>query len=194
MNDPIDFDGLTYYWVLSGNQHCYRHSDETGSRYLHRDLWESRHGPIPEGHDIHHLDFNPANNADENHQCLPHGEHSSLHRDAQKNNPFQKTCAFCGASFQSAAPQARFCSERCAHQDHYRNGWSAILDYAKRYRDSHKDEIKVKNEAYRKKNKDVLATKSRERYASNRDRNIAKARAYRDKHKDEINARRRVRT
>jgi len=193
MGAKVEFEGRTYHWGRSGGgYYYYYHSHRDGTHYLHRDIWESANGPIPEGHDIHHIDGNTLNWHIENLRCLPHGKHAHLHRNAQKNNPFQRTCAFCGAPFHSVAPQAKYCSERCAHQDCYRNGWSAILDYAKGYRDSHKDKIKVTQEAYYKKNKDALTAKARERYAANRDKNIAKARAYRAEHKDEINARRRL--
>lgn len=42
---------------------------------LHRAVWESVHGPIPAGCEIHHIDQNPLNNAATNLECLTVGEH-----------------------------------------------------------------------------------------------------------------------
>jgi len=46
---------------------------------LHRDIWEFHNGPIPEGHDVHHIDVNEDNNCVENFELLTHGEHRKLH-------------------------------------------------------------------------------------------------------------------
>ncbi len=46
---------------------------------IHRDIWEFHNGPIPEGHDIHHIDGNENNNYIENFELLSHGEHRKLH-------------------------------------------------------------------------------------------------------------------
>jgi len=43
---------------------------------LHRDMWESAHGQIPAGFDIHHIDGDKANNCIENFECIPKDEHS----------------------------------------------------------------------------------------------------------------------
>jgi hypothetical protein len=47
--------------------------------YLHRELWKSVHGEIPDGHEIHHRDDNPLNNAIDNLECLPLAEHRRRH-------------------------------------------------------------------------------------------------------------------
>lgn len=44
--------------------------------YLHRDVWEASHGPIPQGFDIHHRDGNRANNALSNLELFEKAEHS----------------------------------------------------------------------------------------------------------------------
>ena len=46
---------------------------------LHRYVWEKHNGPIPEGHAIHHVDGDPGNNAIENLECLPRGDHQRAH-------------------------------------------------------------------------------------------------------------------
>lgn len=47
---------------------------------LHRELWEEHHGPIPPGHNIHHIDGNKSNNTIENLECLSVAEHMRMHR------------------------------------------------------------------------------------------------------------------
>lgn len=52
--------------------------------HLHRHVWEQAHGPIPEGHVIHHLDENKSNCELSNLQCLPAGAHMSRHKLGQR--------------------------------------------------------------------------------------------------------------
>jgi hypothetical protein len=84
MDDPahiVVFEGNKYW--LSGGYYV-----RTGPRraplsrptiYLHRAMWESHYGPIPEGCQIHHKDGNSLNNAIDNLQCIERRAHRSLH-------------------------------------------------------------------------------------------------------------------
>lgn len=47
---------------------------------LHEEIWIAAHGPIPEGHDVHHADFDPTNNDLTNLVCLTEAEHKEAHR------------------------------------------------------------------------------------------------------------------
>ena len=50
--------------------------------FYHRYIWEKEYGEIPEGYDIHHVDYlinGKSNNSLENLQCLTKSEHASLH-------------------------------------------------------------------------------------------------------------------
>ena len=47
--------------------------------YLHRAVYESHYGEIAEGHHIHHKDGDDRNNAIENLESVPGGEHLSRH-------------------------------------------------------------------------------------------------------------------
>lgn len=49
-------------------------------KYLHRYVWECNFGVIPEGYDIHHIDFDKRNNDITNLQMLPEREHHRLHQ------------------------------------------------------------------------------------------------------------------
>lgn len=51
----------------------------TGDRQLmHRYVWEKHNGPIPDDHDIHHIDHNRANNVIENLELYSKSEHARL--------------------------------------------------------------------------------------------------------------------
>jgi endogenous inhibitor of DNA gyrase (YacG/DUF329 family) len=61
---------------------------------MHRAVWKSHYGPIPEGCGIHHRDENKANNSIENLELLPLAAHASLHtRQRLAENPkvFEKS-------------------------------------------------------------------------------------------------------
>jgi len=49
------------------------------NEYLHRAIYEDNFGKIPEGFDIHHIDWDPLNNDLKNLTCMRHEEHKSLH-------------------------------------------------------------------------------------------------------------------
>jgi hypothetical protein len=48
-------------------------------KYVHRMVWEKHHGPIPNGHHIHHKDGDKLNNVIENLELLTASEHGCLH-------------------------------------------------------------------------------------------------------------------
>uniref|UniRef100_A0A6H1ZZP5 Putative homing endonuclease n=1 Tax=viral metagenome TaxID=1070528 RepID=A0A6H1ZZP5_9ZZZZ len=54
--------------------------DRTGKQTpIHRVCWETAHGPIPPGHNIHHLDRDTMNHALGNLVCLSLSEHGAIH-------------------------------------------------------------------------------------------------------------------
>lgn len=60
----------------------YRPSPEhirNGVECLHREVWKYHHGPIPDGHHVHHVDENTGNNDISNLECLPGFDHLSRH-------------------------------------------------------------------------------------------------------------------
>lgn len=60
-----------------------------GKRYsMHRFIWESERGKIPDGWDIHHIDGNKENNEIENLECLPKSEHTKKY--SPHNNQYTK--------------------------------------------------------------------------------------------------------
>lgn len=67
----------------------YRSTDRKGTHLMHRYVWETEKGLIPEGYDIHHIDNDRTNNLIGNLECLPKADHTkkySLHHNQYKNN------------------------------------------------------------------------------------------------------------
>ena len=56
-------------------------------RLYHVWFWKQTNGPLPKGHVIHHIDFNPLNNNLNNLQCLTIGEHMKLHHKGIPTGP-----------------------------------------------------------------------------------------------------------
>jgi hypothetical protein len=58
----------------------------TGRRKLHRDVWEYFNGPIPQGYQIHHKDFDTDNNSVDNLVCVSIKEHHKIHKEHDQEN------------------------------------------------------------------------------------------------------------
>lgn len=56
----IEFEGNKYR--LSGRYYRRNRWDQPGPSNLHRAIWESANGAIPDGHDVHHIDGDSFNN------------------------------------------------------------------------------------------------------------------------------------
>ena len=79
---------------------------------LHRYVWEQAHGPIPDGHIIHHRNGDRYDNRLENLECLTHREHSSHHNN---KHPRTKACRVCGETF-TPAPTKRKRAQTCGRE------------------------------------------------------------------------------
>lgn len=79
------------------NNRGYYHiiSTEEGNLFkkLHRLIYESEYGPIPEGHVIHHLDGNKLNNDLDNLIMMDAHEHNVLHKKGKNNPRYGKKCS-----------------------------------------------------------------------------------------------------
>lgn len=65
-------------------------------KYLHRLVWEERHGTIPDGHVIHHECGTKDCVNVEHLVCMPHGEHTVLHKISRTGR--QTVCRRCGGT------------------------------------------------------------------------------------------------
>jgi hypothetical protein len=90
----IVYKGICFYRYPDSPHACGRNyfvpgvsHRKRGVDWLHRELWKDAHGPIPDGHEIHHRDENTLNNALENLECLSGKAHRDLH--AQGLTPAQ---------------------------------------------------------------------------------------------------------
>lgn len=79
----VEFNGKKYRrYPDSHRKHLQRYFTRSRS-FLHRDIWVHFNGPIPAGHQIHHLDGNHLNNDISNLGCLSKEEHCAEHSEAR---------------------------------------------------------------------------------------------------------------
>lgn len=89
MVDKVRFNGILFRrypdstWLAQRNYYTPGIADrQRGIQHLHVEVWKSTHGrAVPEGHEIHHADFNPLNNDPSNLVCLTRAEHKEAHRE-----------------------------------------------------------------------------------------------------------------
>lgn len=88
----VVFNGTGYYLTPKGyylSKHYRKRKDGTRlkkSSLLHRDMWASVYGKIPDGYCIHHIDHDKSNNSLSNFQIIEIGAHVSLHYDDRRKN------------------------------------------------------------------------------------------------------------
>jgi len=77
----IVFEGKNYYKASDCPYyyHTSRHGTSTRKTLLHRDIYVKFHGEVPEGHHVHHADFDAANNDSTNLVALTQSDHQKLH-------------------------------------------------------------------------------------------------------------------
>lgn len=85
---------------------------------LHRMVWICYNGEIPEGHDIHHKDFDKENNVISNLELVHKDEHKKIHlAHKTKKVPEKKQkfiCKVCGKEYESVnRSNNTYCSVKC---------------------------------------------------------------------------------
>lgn len=92
--------------------------------YLHRDIYVSTNGPIPDGWHVHHRDHDPLNNAVGNLLALTAAEHAVLHGEELERLEF--ACEECGEDFTATRAWARWCSPSCKERRRRREGTAYV--------------------------------------------------------------------
>lgn len=129
-----------------------RHNGVFRTFWLHVQVWEDHHGPVPKGFHIHHKDGNPANNAIDNLELRTPSSHAKCHavhlgnarpaarawhsseegREWHRQNgknawakrkPVILMCEHCGKRFETLKRgRTRYCSDKCRSYARKRRG------------------------------------------------------------------------
>ena len=78
----VEFNG--YRYTLRNTGYYGRTNGER--TLLHRDVWQSRYGSIPDGYDIHHLDRDRFNNHISNLELISKSEHASRYNTGKNGH------------------------------------------------------------------------------------------------------------
>lgn len=138
-----EWDGETWYF----NKRMGYHLNRAGS-LLHRCIWTKLHGPIPDEHEVNHINRKRWDNRLENLELLQQSDHRRLsveQRDDsawfenmapdvaserlrnywQRREPRAVNCSECGKEFFSTGMRAKFCSAACRNADGRRKNQDA---------------------------------------------------------------------
>lgn len=93
---------------------------------LHKAVYMYAYGEIPDGYEIHHIDFDPTNNEIENLILLTHTEHMKIHAKINSSKcrhlKSKFICKNCGKEYETVYNgNNMFCSRKCQRQYNYRN-------------------------------------------------------------------------
>jgi hypothetical protein len=80
--DTFHLNGQSYrVWRNKGGYACIARTDQGYPQavLLHRLVWQLAHGPVPPGHEIHHLDYDKANWRLHNLLAVDRPTHRALH-------------------------------------------------------------------------------------------------------------------
>lgn len=140
----------------------------------HRVIWESAHGPIPEGYEIHHKNGDGRDNRLENLQMLTHKEHRRLHARLRKEGI---------DVIDPSDPRVVTSREDCRkyHSRHI----DECRQRDRKYYLSHKSEVDAQRKAWSDENREKVREYSRKSYRKNIEKITLKHKAYRDAHREE---------
>lgn len=118
------FDGKTftkyigndyYWWKVSSNQGRYTKGQSVS---MHRYVWEFHNGGIPDGHQIHHIDHNRANNDISNLELVETIEHCRYHTKKRMEEDPEKFKSFQQAGILVAPEWHKSDVGRAWHREH----------------------------------------------------------------------------
>jgi hypothetical protein len=87
--DQFEYKGKSYPVWINGKGYACVTVNENGygkAFLLHKLVWEQANGPVPMGHEIHHLDFNRANWRLDNLVAVDRQTHQEMHRKARSTD------------------------------------------------------------------------------------------------------------
>lgn len=118
----LEFNNIRYYRKPSG----YYKADYVAhgrTRYMHRDVWEFHHGPIPAGYCVHHRDHDRSNNAVDNLELLTTREHAGLHCTLRTQSGTFGTAETLAMAQEAAKQWHASDAGRAWHAEHARKVW-----------------------------------------------------------------------
>jgi len=86
MTNEFEMNNKTYpVWLNQKGYACVTINEDGKDRayLLHRLVWQQTHGPVPDGHELHHKDHNKANWRLDNLMAVDRKAHQELHRQAR---------------------------------------------------------------------------------------------------------------
>ena len=128
--EAITTSEVTYYQGVKYIKNYGGYFEDKDGKKLHRVVWESHFGQIPQGHLIHHKDENKANNNISNLELMEWGEHTRVHHALDINDKTVKerdfNCLACGVNFkricsEESAMRNKYCGKKCANSKRERN-------------------------------------------------------------------------
>ena len=88
---------------------------------LHNYVWSKQNGNIPNGYEIHHIDFNKINNSIENLQLVTPSEHTKIHSKSLNGSGMNKKvlCVETGEIFDSIVQVAKLNKQHASNVSRY---------------------------------------------------------------------------
>lgn len=116
MKDRVVYNSRIYVRdpdsTVRSHQIYFSRKDCHGKRhYLHRVIYQDKHGTIPKDCVIHHKNGDPLNNSPDNLEAIPEYLHKrNFHKNVKRNLNMVKTCLNCHGEFLAQTKRSRFCS------------------------------------------------------------------------------------
>ncbi len=91
--DQFNYKGKTYpVWRNQKGYACITTNDEGYGKafLLHRLVWEQENGPVPMGHEVHHIDLDRGNWRLDNLMAVDRQTHHAMHRDLRSTGKSNK--------------------------------------------------------------------------------------------------------
>lgn len=162
-SEIVEFSGIKFYRYPDAKDFDHRRyfasSSENGNKRLHREVWRSIHGEIPEGGIVHHIDGNTLNNNPDNLCCLTNSAHTHLHDakdperigkrcDGRARSKYCRICRYCGKEYETPMKESAYCCKKHCNKDWYDKNCDKILAQHRDYYIENREEIRVAQKEY----------------------------------------------